>query len=236
MRNRIGNILWGLAFIAVGIGYGGNVLDLWSFELFFDGWWTLFIIVPSIIEIIKNGFKTVSVAGLLIGCLLLLICQDIVDSEIALGLVIPLVLVIIGIKIMLPKREVPQNNNGATYNDYKAAAQGMGGKNKHKYSATFADSRHAVDSSEVFDGCDVSAVFGNFELDLRAAKIVNNVVINVSSNFGNVTIRLPQNVRAQVESSPFVGGVNNNFYSNCEANAPVVNIRAGVAFGGVDIK
>lgn len=234
MRNRIGNILWGLAFIVVGIGYGGNVLDLWDFELFFDGWWTLFIIVPSIIEIIKNGFKTVSVAALLIGCALLLTRQGIVDSELALGLVIPIVLVIIGIKMMLPKKEVPPTS-GATYNDYKAA-QGMGGKNKHKYSATFADSRYAVDSSEVFDGCSVNVWFGAFELDLRAARITENIAIDVSSNFGGVTIRLPQNVRAEVQGSPFLGGVNNSFYSNCEAGAPVVMVRAGVAFGNVDIK
>ena len=46
MRQRVGNILFGLAFLVAGLGFGGQALGLWNFNLFFSGWWTLFLIVP----------------------------------------------------------------------------------------------------------------------------------------------------------------------------------------------
>ena len=37
MRNRVGNLLWGLLLVAVGLGFAGNAFGLWNFELFFNG-------------------------------------------------------------------------------------------------------------------------------------------------------------------------------------------------------
>ena len=47
-------IIWGIAIIALGILFGGNALGLFSLNVFFDGWWTLFIIVPSFISLITE--------------------------------------------------------------------------------------------------------------------------------------------------------------------------------------
>ena len=46
MKNRK-DILWGLLLIVVGIIWGINSLGIVKIDIFFDGWWTLFIIVPS---------------------------------------------------------------------------------------------------------------------------------------------------------------------------------------------
>ena len=46
MKKTLTNFLWGLFFIIIGIGFLGEALNLWNFELFFPGWWTLFIIIP----------------------------------------------------------------------------------------------------------------------------------------------------------------------------------------------
>ena len=40
-------IVWGIAIIALGVIFGGNALGLFELNVFFDGWWTLFIIIPS---------------------------------------------------------------------------------------------------------------------------------------------------------------------------------------------
>jgi len=48
MKNsKTTNIIVGLIFLSLGIILFGNNLKLWDINLFFDGWWTLFIIVPS---------------------------------------------------------------------------------------------------------------------------------------------------------------------------------------------
>ena len=55
MNKKYTNILWGLCLIVLGVIMLGNYMNLFSIDVFFDGWWTLFIIIPSIVEIfIKN--------------------------------------------------------------------------------------------------------------------------------------------------------------------------------------
>ena len=54
-----------------------NVLSFTRVDIFFDGWWTLFIIVPCLLDILtrqKNG----AAAGIIIGLALLLSAQNII--------------------------------------------------------------------------------------------------------------------------------------------------------------
>ena len=48
---KFGNILWGLVFIAVGLIIGLNAMGITNINIFFKGWWTLFIIIPSLINL-----------------------------------------------------------------------------------------------------------------------------------------------------------------------------------------
>ena len=50
MKN-ITKILWGTTLIAVGGIIALNAFGIADIELFFDGWWTLFIIVPCLVGI-----------------------------------------------------------------------------------------------------------------------------------------------------------------------------------------
>lgn len=69
------NIMWGVIFIIIGIIIGLNALGLTSINLFFDGWWTLIIIIPCFINLFKDEDKMGSIIGILIG-LVLLLCQQ----------------------------------------------------------------------------------------------------------------------------------------------------------------
>ncbi|MEG1742529.1 MAG: hypothetical protein RR237_06575, partial [Acetivibrio sp.] len=100
MKPRISNLLWGLFFVVLGVGFAGNAFGFWNFTLFFAGWWTLFIIVPCFISIIENGPNTGSIIGLLIGLLLLLTRQGFLDGDIIGKLLVPIILVVIGLGIM----------------------------------------------------------------------------------------------------------------------------------------
>ncbi|MFW5633084.1 MAG: LiaF transmembrane domain-containing protein, partial [Acetivibrio ethanolgignens] len=100
MRSRLSNILWGLFFILIGIGFAGNAFNLWDFNLFFPGWWTFFIIIPCGISIIQNGFQTGTSIGLVIGVMLLLSRQGFFNMRLVGQLIIPVILVIVGLGIM----------------------------------------------------------------------------------------------------------------------------------------
>ena len=94
------NILWGIAFIVVGLILAGNALGITNIDIFFDGWWTLFIIVPCFIGLFNDSDKTGNVIGLVIGGALLLACQGLLNFEMVWKLVVPVALVIIGVSII----------------------------------------------------------------------------------------------------------------------------------------
>ena len=45
MKN-ISSVIWGIVLIVAGALFGLNALNITNIDIFFDGWWTLFIIVP----------------------------------------------------------------------------------------------------------------------------------------------------------------------------------------------
>ena len=71
---RFGDFLWGLLFIALGLIIGLNALGITDINIFFDGWWTLFIIVPCFIGLLKDQNKLGNFIGLIVGLILLLAC------------------------------------------------------------------------------------------------------------------------------------------------------------------
>lgn len=65
MKN-FGNVLWGIVLIVIGLILGGNALGITNINIFFEGWWTLFIIIPCFIGLFKDNEKTASLIGLAI--------------------------------------------------------------------------------------------------------------------------------------------------------------------------
>lgn len=98
---KISNVLWGIILILIGVVIGCNVLGIISIKVFFRGWWTLLIIIPCFIGLITDKEKLGSIIGITIGVLLLLCCQKVLEFEMLLKLVIPLILIIIGISFIL---------------------------------------------------------------------------------------------------------------------------------------
>ena len=64
---KFGNILWGIVLIILGLIIGANALGIADINIFFDGWWTLFIIIPCFIGLFKEREKTGNIIGLFIG-------------------------------------------------------------------------------------------------------------------------------------------------------------------------
>ena len=54
---KITKIIGGLILIAVGVLFALNALKITNFDIFFDGWWTLFIIVPCLIGLFTEKDK-----------------------------------------------------------------------------------------------------------------------------------------------------------------------------------
>ncbi len=95
MKDRILDILTGLAIVVIGVAFLGEALGFWNIRLF-DGWWTLFLIIPSIINIFKNGFKILNSITLFIGVSLLLKAQGVFRNVNSGLLLFSVILIVIG--------------------------------------------------------------------------------------------------------------------------------------------
>lgn len=225
---KLGNALWGLVFIVVGLIIAGNVLGITNINLFFDGWWTFIIIIPCFIGLFRDNEKTGNLIGLLIGIALLLACQDILEFHLVWKLLLPAVLVAIGISIIF-KDAI----GGKVSTEIKKLNEKKAGQNE--YCATFSGQDVKFDG-EKFTGTDLTAVFGGVKCDLRKAIIEEDTVINTSSIFGGITIYVPETVKVKVKSSSIFGGVSDDKKHSENAEAHTVYINATCLFGGVEIK
>lgn len=98
MYEKIENTVIGLIFIIIGVIIGLNTFHITNIDLFFDGWWTLFIIIPCFLGLFKDQDKTGNIIGLIVGIYLLLYCQGIISFQFAWKLVVPVIFVLIGLK------------------------------------------------------------------------------------------------------------------------------------------
>ncbi len=219
------NILWGIVFIILGIIIGLNTLGIADINVFFDGWWTLFIIIPSFIELFKEKNKTGSIIWLLIGLALLLASQGIINFDLIWKLIFPTILVIIGLSLVFKDSFV--SSQIKKLNKNKTA--------DNEYWATFASQNINYDKEE-FNGADITAVFGGIKCDLRKAIISSDQVINVSAIFGGVDILVPSNVKVKVKSTPIFGGVSDKTSCEDKKDMHTIYVNSVCIFGGVEIK
>ena len=224
--NKINNLLWGLVFIAVGVIIGLNALDITDINIFFDGWWTLFIIVPCFIGLFRDDDKSGNLIGLIIGVCLLLGCIDIVEFSIIWKLMVPAILVMIGLSFIFKdtinskvKKEIKKLNKTDT----------------KEYCSCFSGQTINFDNEE-FMGCSISAVFGGVKCDLRNTIIKNDVVINATSIFGGITIYVPEGVNVKITSTSIFGGVSDERKNITKDNKHTIYIDTTSMFGGIEIK
>jgi len=226
------NILWGLVLIIIGLILGGNALGITNIDIFFDGWWTLFIIIPCFIGLFNENEKTGNIIGLLIGIALLLAYRDLLDFRIFVKLLVPLILVILGISLIF--KDAIQ---GKVKNEIKKEIQKINEKKKQtdEYFSTFSGQDIRFDG-EVFKGTELTAVFGGMKCDLTKAIIEEDVVINATAVFGGIDILVPSNVKVKIKSSSIFGGVSDKKVHSEEQDAKIIYVNAICLFGGVDIK
>lgn len=225
---RVNSVLWGVVLIAVDAVLALNATGIASINIFFDGWWTLFIIVPCFIGLFSQTDKTGNLIGLLIGVLLFLACQNIFDFDILWKLIVPIIIAGIGLKMLL--KGITGNESTEILNTMK-----QNGEEMKTGFAAFSGQNLNYDQ-EVFTGAELTAVFGGIKCDLRNALIERDAVINTSSIFGGIDILVPDTVNVKVNSNSIFGGVDMKKHQNSKDNEYTIYINSTCMFGGVDVK
>ena len=203
---KIENTVIGLILIIIGVIIGLNAFHITNIDLFFDGWWTLFIIVPCFFGLFKDQDKTGNIIGLIVGIYLLLYCQGLINFQFAWKLVVPVIFVLIGLKMIFKD----------TFNKKKP--------------------RQNIYDNQLYTGGYYDVTFNGLILDLSKAYLNEKTNITISTLFGGVDLYLPDDVNIQIQSSNFLGGVDLHKRENKIENTKVIYLNARCIFGGINIK
>ena len=231
---------FGLLLIVVGIFWVLHNTNMIDFHI--RVWWPLILIVIGLLHLYHHR-RIFDFAGWLLiglGVIFLLTSNDIIDKH-EIWKYWPILLVILGISIVFHRGRC----FGPKYYckiDLKKGAGKEGDESR-------ASSDDRIDESTIFGsiskrittksfkGGSISIVFGGAEIDLRSAQLAEEgAVLDISTIFGGVEIRIPDSWMVQTRSSAVLGGVDAK-YSNTEVNiGKRLVINASAIFGGVDIK
>ncbi len=223
---KVSRVLWGIVLITLGVLLALNALNITDINVFFDGWWTLFIIVPCTVGLFTEREKTGNIIGIVIGVFLLLCCRGILNFSMLWKLLVPIIIVIIGLKMLFTG--IFGNKASEIIDKIKE----NGGEAKVGC-ATFSGCNLNYDG-ELFEGAELSAVFGGVKCDLRNAIIEKDCAVKATAIFGGVDIFVPNNINVKVTSNSIFGGVSNK--TAAHKDAPTIYISGTCMFGGIEIK
>lgn len=235
MKKDYSSLIWGLIFVIVGIIFGGNALNIWHVDVFFPGWWTLFLIIPGLISMVRYGFNWGSGILVIIGLVLMFDALDIIDDVIVWKLIFPLVLVAVGISIIASffRGGTKKNIEADEYSKSKS----------YKYDSTQYPRYTAIlgggdykNNTEDLKGIVAEAILGGLSIDLRDAKITEDIVLELTAVLGGIDIFIPDNVRVEIISGvPVLGGFEHKINRNA-ISGPKVRIKYTAVLGGIEVK
>lgn len=224
---KANRIVGGVVLIALGVLLALRALNLLSFEIFFDGWWTLFIILPSLSGLVTERDKTGNLIGLCVGVLLLLWRRGLFDIDLFWKILGPLVIVILGVRLILGGMRKGDTEKRFDELRKKGGAQRTG-------CAVFGGSELRFDG-EPFEGAELTAVFGGVDCDLRNAHLEGDIPIKVCAVFGGIDILVPEGVTVKMDTFCLFGGASDEKHRHGDEKATVY-VSGFCLFGGVEIK
>lgn len=171
MKNKRTNIFLGLVFLLIGVFSLLGSLNIVSFNIFFPGWWTLFIIVPSIICMLEEKINFANVFSLTLGIILLLSVNNIISFSLVIKIIIPVFLIIFGMYIIL----LASLKNAKSY-------------------------VFSTKSFEIEENSEINTLFSTLHLKFNKLKKKENS-INIHSVFSEVILYVPKATRVIVEGS-----------------------------------
>lgn len=217
---KLKNVIWGLFFIVVGGIVALNGFGITNIDIFFDGWWTLFMIIPALIGLFTDREKLGHLIVLMVGIALFLMCNDMLDYDVIGKLILPIVLITIGLGIMF-------KNSGSKVKNEDIRRLNT----KDEVCAVFREDVSKAPSK--FDGVELDAIFGSVVYDLSESTIKKEALIKADAVFGSIKITVPKGVTVKLKRNAIFGDVISK--ASNEDEKTILYIDADAVFGSVMI-
>lgn len=235
MKKNYCDLIWGVLFIIAGIIIGGNIANIWYIDLFFPGWWTLFLIIPGLAGMIQHGFNWGYGALVIVGLILLFDRLGIINSGFMWSLIFPLIFILIGLTIISSFIKGPKDFETKQEKGYKDPS-GRCDSNRYSKYVTILTGGEYRNNSDDLKGVVALTILGGLDIDLRDAKINQDIVLDLTVVLGGMEILMPDNVNVEIISAnPILGGFDAKVRDN-NMPGPKVKIKYTVILGGIEIK
>ena len=204
----------GIALILLGVLFLLPLVS--SVELPPEQWWPLFLVAVGLATALsgnwRGGLPTIAVAAAFLLYNLGILGLD--GSSLW-----PVALIVIGAAI--------------TFRYWRfGAGRAPEADDELNVACLFSDTNQ-VAASEHFRGGNVSATFGNAEIDLRAAAAVDGVAaVNASALFGRINLRVPPDWAVDVRSSATFGSIESKRAEPSDPRARLT-VTGSCLFGGI---
>lgn len=135
----------------------------------------------------------------------------------------PAILVIIGLVILLRRRDMAQRRSSGTDDKYFDDLNIFGGSSKRF-------------TSKNLEGGRVTNIFGGSDIDLRETSPVDGATIEIFTLFGGCNIIVPAHWDVSIQTTAIFGGFDDKRESSDAKSNYKVYIRGFTMFGGGDLK
>ena len=216
-RNKV---IWGSALVLFGIAW--IVCIILHVNILFEGWWTMFIIIPSICGLLGNRDKTGPAIGLGVGVLLLLAERDVIEWDMFWKIGLAVLVIALGLGMMF----------GNTVS--KITSKKREEDNVSPFEILNRDGKNI--RGEIFEGADVTASFASVHLDLRGATISEDVEMKVNCKFAGLVIYAPNDLLVKVTADSTFGGVDDKRRIILSNQTRTLYISGSCVFSGIEIK
>ena len=104
--DTIKRLLLGILFLGAGIGYIGKALGYFEFTVFYDGWWTIFFLLPAVFTMLDHGINTSNTMVFALGVYFLASAQGWIDFPLTWPIVLAVFCICIGLKLIFRKKVI----------------------------------------------------------------------------------------------------------------------------------
>lgn len=224
MKKLFGVVI-GALLIVTGVLYVLSISGVLALEVSFDGWWTVFIIVPALQGLLTSRNKIGNLMVLLLGVYLFLAAQSIIEYESVWKFILPTILTLLGIKLIIKALKPESEDEECKVEEKRTESLAVFGENKSDY------------SGEEVRLAKVGAVFGGAKCNLCGANFTEKSRLDLFCLFGGADVIIPEDVEIKVNALCLFGGISDKraIKDNSQKSGKLT-INGFCLFGGADIK
>jgi predicted membrane protein len=194
-------------------------------------YWPLVLVAVGLVKLVDSAQHSGRVwGGILLGLGALLLAQSLGYLDVNVWDLWPVILIGAGIAMLVGKL-TPHEHFQRTGKNIAAGSLSE--------SAVFGGGKRTITSPD-FQGGEISAVFGGFELDLRNAAIQGEAAtLDVSAVFGGVELKVPEHWQVEMRGAGVFGAFSDETRHPSPAEFPVIKrfiLTGSAVFGGVVAK